>query len=137
MGMTDASISPNPSLPGFGQNVVRGIEFVVSHTRDKSSLRRSAWILGMSLALLGVLLVFVFRHNPFGTEAQLVYATCFGAFVGVWLALLISSVVRKETIKLPALLEQVSLACFLGFVYGAGAVEAGSLRRGICKAACR
>lgn len=126
MGMAENWISPSPARPDFGENVCKAIEFTMRQRRERKAFIRSIILLLVSLAILGGFLGYLFRHDPFGKEPQLVYTTCMGAIVGVMLSFLVSHSVRGEGIKLPSLIGQLALACFLGVLYGFFALHAGS-----------
>jgi hypothetical protein len=125
-GMPEKFLHPIPSDPTFGECVVMATQFVISKRDERVALRTNSLILIGSLAILGIFLAFLFRHDPFGNEPRLVYTAFLGAIVGVILSFLIRRVIDHAQVSWPALIGQTALACSLGVLYGIFALEAGS-----------
>jgi hypothetical protein len=126
MGMPQDCIAPGAASPDFGRNTVKAIEFTMRQRKDRKALRNSIVLLIASLTILAGFLGYLFRHDPLGREPQLVYTTAMGAIVGVMLSFLVGRSVRREESKVPSVIGQLALACFLGVLYGFFALHAGS-----------
>jgi hypothetical protein len=126
MGMPSEIVEPAPNSSEFGKSVVKACEFLIRQRKEKTALRDSVILLLLTVLILGGLIGFLFRHDLFGNEPRLLYATCLGAFSGVILAFLIGHVIRREALSVSAVLGQMALGCFLGVLYGFFTVHAGS-----------
>jgi len=124
MGMNEQLLNPSTSDASFGESVVSAVEFLISHRKERIAIRNAACVLALALVVLALFLSFLFRHNPFGNEARLVYTTCVGTFVGVILAFLIGRAADRK-VRIAEILDQTALACFLGVLYGFFVLEAG------------
>ena len=125
--LKSGSLQASPAIAAFGENVVKACEFAMREGKERKALRNSIILLIASLAILGGFLGFLFRHDPFGKKAQLVYTTCVGAILGVMLSFLVSRSVKREANKAATVIGQFALACFLRALYGFFALHAGSL----------
>jgi hypothetical protein len=124
IGMPSELIEPEPSSPDFGANVVKACEFLIRNRKERTRLRDSLVLMVLTIAILGGLVLFVFQKDP--VEARLLYTTCLGAFAGVVLSLVLGHVMRREALSLSSVLGQLTLASFLGVLYGFFTVHAGS-----------
>jgi len=124
MGMNERLLNPSESDASFGESVVSAVEFLISHRRERVAIRNAVFVLALTLVILALFLGFLFRHNPWGNEARLVYTTCIGALAGVMLAFLIGRAADRK-VRTAELLGQTALACFLGVLYGFFVLEAG------------
>jgi hypothetical protein len=129
MGMPTSALKPSAKDPDFGVQIARGIEFLIRKQRNKVALRTNSLIFLVTVLILLLFLRALFRHDPFGNEAQLVYTTSIGAIAGVMLSFLIARFTRGEDKNWSALPGEAALACFLGVLYGFFTIEAGSLYR--------